>query len=60
MIFTVARLIVPIPAILRSGFVGIEIVVWTTIAMAAFLPSVLLDWRSVVPRRAPAKALARS
>lgn len=43
MVFTVTRLIVPIPAILRSGFVGIEIVVWTTIALAAFLPSVILE-----------------
>jgi uncharacterized membrane protein len=51
MIFTVARVIIPIPPILRSGFVGIEIVVWTTIALAAFLPSFFLEWRSIVPRR---------
>ena len=42
MVFTAARLIIPIPAILRTGFVGIEIVVWTLIALAAFLPSVVL------------------
>ena len=59
MVFTVARLIVPIPPILRSGFVGIEIVVWTTIALAAFLPSVFLELGSVVRRPAPAKALAK-
>lgn len=59
MVFTVARLIIPIPPILRSGFVGIEIVVWTAIALAAFLPSVILEWRSVAPRPAPAKAVAR-
>jgi uncharacterized membrane protein len=52
MVFTVARLIIPIPPILRSGFAGIEIVVWTAIALAAFLPSVILDWRSIVPRAA--------
>ncbi len=52
MIFTVARLIIPIPAILRTGFVGVEIVVWTTIVLAAFLPSVFLDWKSIVPKKA--------
>jgi len=59
MVFTVARILIPIPPILRSGFVGIEIVVWTSIALAAFLPSVFLEWGSVVRRPAPAKALAR-
>jgi uncharacterized membrane protein len=59
MIFTVARLIIPIPPILQSGNVGVEIVVWTTIALAAFLPSVLLDWRSIVPRSS-AKPLAQA
>lgn len=50
MIFTFARLIIPIPVIMRTGYVGIEIVVWVTIAMAAFLPSIVLDWKSIVPR----------
>lgn len=59
MVFTVARLLIPIPPILHSGFVGIEIVVWTSIALAAFLPSAFLEWGSVVRRPAPAKALAR-
>ena len=44
MIFTVARLIIPIPPVLRLGLPGIELVVWSTIAAAAFLPSMLLDW----------------
>lgn len=55
MVFTVARLIVPIPPILRSGFTGAEIVVWTTIALAAFLPSVILDWRSIAARPAASR-----
>ena len=59
MIFTVARLIIPIPPILHSGFVGIEIVVWTTIALAAFLPSVILELGSIMPRSTAARALAR-
>ncbi len=50
MVFTVARILIPIPPILRSGFVGIEIVVWSSIALAAFLPSVLLEWRSIFSR----------
>lgn len=55
MVFTVARLIIPIPAILRTGFVGIEVVVWTAIALAAFLPSVVLEWQAIrPPRRSPA------
>ncbi len=60
MVFTVARILIPIPPILRSGFVGIEIVVWSAIALAAFLPSVVLDWRSVFPRPTAQAAVARA
>lgn len=60
MIFTVARLVIPIPPILRTGYVGIEIVVWTTIALAAFLPTIILDWRSIAPRPTPRKAVAQA
>lgn len=58
MVFTVARLIIPIPPILKSGFVGIEIVVWTSIALAAFLPSVVLELQSLRQRPAAARAFA--
>lgn len=58
MVFTVARILIPIPAILRTGFVGIEIVVWSAIAAAAFLPSVFLEWRSIIPRPAARAAAA--
>ncbi|HEU5403058.1 MAG TPA: DUF2306 domain-containing protein [Terriglobales bacterium] len=54
MVFTVARLIIPIPAIIRTQFVGIEIVVWTLIVLAAFLPSVFLELQAIAPRRSPA------
>ncbi len=47
MVFTMARLIIPIPPILRLGLPGIEAVVWTAIAVAAFLPSILLDWSAI-------------
>ncbi|PYX87557.1 MAG: hypothetical protein DMG68_11410 [Acidobacteria bacterium] len=58
MVFTVARLIIPIPPILRLGFTGIEMVVWTTIALAAFVPNIVLEWRSIVTRPAPKAASA--
>ncbi len=51
MVFTVARMIIPIPAILQTGFAGIEIVVWTLVALAAFLPSIFLDWQATTSRR---------
>lgn len=47
MVFTVTRLIVPIPAVFRLGVVGIETVVWTVIALAAILPNVLLEWQAI-------------
>jgi hypothetical protein len=50
MVFTVTRLIIPIPPILRLGAVGVETFVWTVIAMAAILPNVLLDWQAIAPR----------
>jgi len=52
MIFTVARLLIPIPPIFRLGITGIEMVVWITIAAAAFLPSIFLDWRAISERPA--------
>ena len=58
MVFTVARVIIPIPPVLRMGEAGVEIVVWSTIAMAAFLPTIVLDWRAVFPRTAAKAAPA--
>jgi len=52
MIFTFARLIIPIPPIFKLGITGIEMVVWVTIALAAFLPSIFLDWRAITARPA--------
>jgi uncharacterized membrane protein len=57
MVFTVARLIIPIPAIFRLGEPGIEFVVWTTIALAAFLPNIFIEWPEIVARR-KVKAIA--
>jgi uncharacterized membrane protein len=58
MIFTVARVIIPIPPIFRLGRTGIEMVVWSTIFIAAFLPSILLDWRTMFPKVASKTATA--
>ena len=58
MVFTVARLIIPIPAVLAMGDAGIEIVVWSTIAAAAFLPSIFLDWRAITTRPATRQTMA--
>lgn len=60
MVFTIARLLIPLPPILRSGYVGIEIVVWTLIALAGFLPTLVLDWRSMTPRATPRKSFVQA
>jgi uncharacterized membrane protein YozB (DUF420 family) len=51
MVFTAARLIIPMPPVLALGDTGIIIVVWSTVAMAAFLPTIFLDWPTVSRRR---------
>jgi len=51
MVFTVARLIIPIPAVFRLGEPGIEFVVWTTIALAALLPNIWIEWPEITVRR---------
>jgi uncharacterized membrane protein len=58
MVFTAARLIIPIPPIMKLGITGIEMVVWSTVALAAFLPVVLLDWRAIVRRPATKQTMA--
>ena len=58
MVFTVARLVIPIPPIMNLGVTGVEMVVWVTIALAAFLPDVLLDWRAIVTRPATKQTMA--
>ena len=49
-VFTIGRLIIPIPPILAMGDAGVEIVVWSTIALMMFLPNIFLDWRAIVAR----------
>jgi uncharacterized membrane protein len=57
MVFTVTRMIIPLPPVMRMGVVGIETVVWTVIALAAILPNVFLDWRAITAQPVP-KAVA--
>lgn len=57
MVFTVTRMIIPIPPVYRLGVVGIETVVWTVIAMAAILPNIVLEWPAISARPLP-KAVA--
>lgn len=58
MVFTVARLLIPIPSIAAMGDAGIEIVVWSAIAAAAFVPSMLLDWRLIMKRPVAKQTMA--
>jgi uncharacterized membrane protein len=46
-VFTIGRLIIPIPPILAMGDAGVEIVVWSTIALMFFLPNIFLEWRAI-------------
>ena len=46
-VFTFARMVIGIPAVQRLGWPGIESVVWTGIALAAFFPTVALEWPAV-------------
>jgi len=39
---------------MRMGATGVVETVWTLIALAALLPNVFLEWRSITGRKAPA------
>jgi uncharacterized membrane protein len=56
MVFVVARVLIAIPAIAHMGLLGIEMVVWSVIATACFLPSFVIAWQSMPPSRRTAKA----
>ena len=51
MVFVVARVILAIPAVERLGLMGLISVVWSTIAVAAFLPSFLIALRAALASR---------
>lgn len=49
MIFVVARALFAIPVIEQLGEVGIVSVVWSLIAVACFVPTLVINWRKVFP-----------
>lgn len=50
-VFSVARLFVPLGIKLWGDPNGITPIVWTTIALAGFLPSVYLEWPKIAARK---------
>jgi len=55
MVFVVVRVILAIPAIERTGELGVATVVWTVLATACFLPSFVIAWQGLAASRPPAK-----
>ncbi len=47
-VFIIVRAVVAIPAVQRLGEIGLVSVVWSAIAIACFLPSFLIAWRSLL------------
>lgn len=58
MVFIVARAIGLIPAVARLGEVGVESTVWSTIAVAGFLPSFLIAWQALAASKRTVKVRA--
>ncbi|HWS86401.1 MAG TPA: DUF2306 domain-containing protein [Pyrinomonadaceae bacterium] len=58
MVFVVARVLLAVPAIREMGEPGFVSVVWGCIALACFVPSLVISWRSIFGRRAAAAGRA--
>jgi len=58
MVFVVGRAINAIPAVANLGEMGSVAVVWGVIAVAAFLPSFLIEWQKLAAGRRAIKARA--
>jgi uncharacterized membrane protein len=56
MVFVLARVILAIPAVGALGELGLVSVVWSLIAVACFVPSLVISWRTLFQRRAAAAA----
>jgi uncharacterized membrane protein len=54
MVFVLARAILAIPAVQAMGEVGFVSVVWSLIAAACFVPSLVISWRALSKRGAAA------
>ena len=51
MVFIFVRTIIAIPAIARLGGLGVVSTVWTCIAAACFIPTFVINWRAVFPKK---------
>jgi uncharacterized membrane protein len=58
MVFVVARAVLAFPAVRAMGEVGFVSVVWSLIAAACFVPSLVISWRAIFSRRAAAAGRA--
>jgi uncharacterized membrane protein len=58
MVFVVVRALAAIPAVARSGEMVFVTVVWSVIAVAAFLPSFLIEWQKLAVGRRVVRARA--
>ena len=52
MVFVIARALLAVPAVRALGEPGFVSVVWSCIALACFVPSLLLSWRAIFGRGA--------
>lgn len=57
-VFVVVRVIVTIPAVAQAGAMGLIGAVWTSIAVACFLPSFMIAWQHLAASKRPAKVRA--
>jgi uncharacterized membrane protein len=58
MVFVVVRAVIAIPAVARLGGTATVTVVWSTIAVACFLPSFLIEWQKLAANRRAMKVRA--
>jgi uncharacterized membrane protein len=58
MVFVVVRAIAAIPAVAHAGQMVFVTVVWSVVAVAAFLPSFLIEWQKLAVNRRALKARA--
>ena len=58
MVFVVARVLLAVPVIREMGEPGFVSVVWGCIALACFVPSLVISWRPIFGRRAVAAGRA--
>jgi len=58
MVFVATRTLNMLPAIARMGVLGVEISVWSSIAVACFLPSFILAWQELAVSPRSRKALS--